>query len=106
MQPRHDGLSVEMVSQPSCPADLYRYLEQQNMTHKIEDTKTIVTVSTNISCQCKHCKFHVGPETFDESVSHYVKEHGYTLLHVGSQADRDAQDGHSISHTVAILGRA
>lgn len=75
------------------------------MTHSIDKTKDVVTVHTNFSGRCKHCDFNVGRDNFAESVSHYIKSHGYSLLHVGEESDQDPKDGHSISHTVAVLGR-
>jgi hypothetical protein len=38
----------------------------------------------------------------DAAINHML-DHGWSLLHVGSEWDRD-QQGKSISHTVAILG--
>lgn len=70
----------------------------------MEDAKGVVTVSTNIGQKCDECDYWVdGAEKFDEGVNHYIQEHGYKLLHVGSQTSH-ADDGlwHS---TVAVLGK-
>jgi hypothetical protein len=36
-------------------------------------------------------------------INHMIQEHGYTLLHIGSEADHD-NEGKTTHHTVAILG--
>ena len=70
----------------------------------MQDTKNVVTVSTNIGTTCSECDFLINPQEFDKSVNHYINEHGYTLLHVGTETDRDYKE--AICHsTVAVLGK-
>jgi len=59
----------------------------------------IVKISTHIGTGCEHCSHAVGNDNFTESVNHYIKEHGYKLLHVGSE------NGDNLTMTVAILGK-
>lgn len=68
-------------------------------------TKHVVHVSTDVSMGCAHCSFHVGgPHNFAESVNHYIVEHGYSVLHVGSEtiSGPKSEPWHT---TVAVLGK-
>lgn len=72
----------------------------------IEDTKHVVQVSSNISQSCQLCnRFFPVHETsiLESQINHYIEEHGYRLLHVGTETDR-GDDGlyHS---TVGVLGK-
>lgn len=72
----------------------------------IEKTKRVVQLSSNANAPCQHCDDSLGPfnsERLMRSINHYIEAHGYELLHVGSEHDRDG-DGTSIHHTVAVLG--
>lgn len=70
----------------------------------MQDTKTIVHVSTNISRGCPECGHGIGGDKFEDSVNHLIQQHGYKLLHVGAERDDD-QEGKTIHHTVAVLGK-
>ena len=67
----------------------------------------VVTVSTNVRHSCEHCEFRIGPSEHNDglkdSVNHYITKHGYRLLHVGTQTDRD-DEGNPWHLTVAVLG--
>jgi hypothetical protein len=41
---------------------------------------------------------------FDESVNHYLKEHGYKLLHVGQETSSDGE-GNLWQKTAAVIGK-
>lgn len=61
-------------------------------------------MSSNFGTGCKHCEAFIdGSNRFDDSVNHYLENHGYQLLHVGQQTIRD-DDGHPCHTTVAIVG--
>jgi hypothetical protein len=68
----------------------------------------VVKLSTNRGGRCDHCEFPMrsfaGVDNLAESINHYISEHGYRLLHVGTESDRDDEENpwHS---TVAVLGR-
>ena len=69
----------------------------------IDDVARVVHVSTNVSGRCDLCtKIVGGSGRFEESVNHYIAEHGYELLHVGQEAAE--ADGELWHHTVAVLG--
>jgi hypothetical protein len=71
----------------------------------MQDTKKIVHVRTNITRGCPECGgASIGGDDFEKSVNHLIQDHGYKLLHVGSERDDD-QEGKSIHHTVAVLGK-
>jgi hypothetical protein len=64
--------------------------------------KHVVHISTNIGTSCEHCNEHVGAERFPESINHYIQQHGYQLLHVGTES---AWGDDGVWHnTVAVLG--
>lgn len=69
------------------------------MNPKYEGITHIVHISTHISTGCEHCTHTIGGDNFTESVNHYIKQHGYKLLHVGSES------GNNLTMTVAILGK-
>lgn len=69
----------------------------------INSVQHVVYVSTNIGTGCEHCGTPIGLEDFAGSVNHYI-EHGYTLLHVGTETGHD-MDGKPWHSTVAVLGR-
>ncbi len=72
--------------------------------HPYAGVQHVVYVSTNISSGCQHCHQQIDGEEFAESVNHYIQQHGYRLLHVGSQTDRGDRD--ELWHfTVAVLGK-
>lgn len=62
----------------------------------------VIHVSTNITTGCKHCIHQIGGEQFAELINHYITEHGYELLHVGSETSHG--DGGLWHSTVAVLG--
>jgi hypothetical protein len=64
--------------------------------------RTVVTVSTVIEMGCPVCNHWMGGDRFDESVQHMI-EHGYVLLHVGSQTSEN-REGDLWHASVAILG--
>ena len=66
--------------------------------------KHVVYVSSNEGAACEHCSESVGLDRFAESINHYVEKHGYRILHVGTQTDRD-DEGLLWHHTVAVLGK-
>lgn len=70
----------------------------------MQETKNVVTVSTNIGTTCSECDFLIKSEEFDKNVNHYINEHGYTLLHVGTETGRD-YEGAIYHSTVAVLGK-
>ena len=70
----------------------------------IDDTKRVVSISSNITTGCGHCGKPVGgPDELSASINHYIEAHGYRLLHVGTETIH-GPDGQPWSTTVAILG--
>ena len=66
--------------------------------------KHVVQISTNIGTGCEHCNTQIGLEKFPESINHYVEQHGYKLLHVGTETSDDT-NGNPWHSTVALLGK-
>ena len=70
-----------------------------------EDIEHIVHISTNMESSCQICgERQTDPEYFEKLVNHYLEKHGYKLLHIGSEWERDAE-GKSCHHTVAVVGK-
>lgn len=67
-------------------------------------TQHVIHIDTNISKGCEHCHFSIGGDRFAESVNHYIEEHGYKLLHVGTETV-SAPNGAPWHTTVAIVGK-
>lgn len=63
----------------------------------------VVHISTNSSMPCEHCRER-GSYGFADSVNHYLQQHGYRLLHVGTEWSAD-MDGKSCHHTIAVVGK-
>ena len=66
--------------------------------------KRTTQLSTNIGRSCEHCGTMVGSNDdgdLSDSINHYISEHGYELLHVGTQTSRG--DEGLWHHTVAVL---
>ena len=50
----------------------------------MDDIKHIVKLSSDVHSQrCEECEYSYMSET--DAANHYVKEHGYRLLHVGQE---------------------
>ncbi len=64
----------------------------------------IIHISTGLSKGCEHCHFNIGgPGNLQESVNHYLHEHGYKLIHVGQETTGDeSSPWHT---TVAVVGK-
>ena len=73
-----------------------------------DGVNSIVKISTNLGETCKHCTFSIGAwsngDNFAASIEHYINEHGYKLLHVGSETDRD-DEGPPWQSTIAVVGK-
>ena len=67
----------------------------------------VVHVSTGVGTYCEHCGEPVGfldAAGLAHSVNHYIAQHGYALLHVGTETSRDDK-GKPWHNTIAVLGK-
>lgn len=64
-----------------------------------EGVKHVVRITTHDGTSCEHCNHPIGSDNFTESINHYIEQHGYKLLHVGSET------GANLTMTVAMLGK-
>jgi hypothetical protein len=69
-----------------------------------QSVRHVVHISTNHLKPCEHCEAMIGLENWAESVNHYVDQHGYTVLHVGTETTHD-QEGRPWHATVAVVGK-
>jgi hypothetical protein len=69
-----------------------------------KDIKHVVYISTNIGTGCEHCDAKIGIDNFAESINHYINDHGYKLLHVGTETSHD-MEGNPWHSSVAVLGK-
>ena len=74
----------------------------------LADIREVFEIHTNISpygcpvCSKTLSKIRTG-NCIDDAINH-VLQHGWRLLHVGAEWGED-EEGKSVSHTVAILGK-
>ncbi len=67
----------------------------------------VIGVSGNVIKQCPHCRGGFSfsdPPDVGERINHFLKQHGYKLLHVGQQTV-ESSNGDLWQTTVAILGK-
>jgi len=73
----------------------------------VENVRHTVEIADHISKGCEHCDYFggggLGDGSLSDAINHYITEHGYRLLHVGTQTNHD-QDGRPWHNTVAVLG--
>ena len=72
----------------------------------MQTTKRTTRVASNSSRGCEHCGAslgHGGGGSVSDDINHFIEEHGYRLLHVGTETSPDPE-GHPWHATVAILG--
>lgn len=70
-----------------------------------EGIQHVVFISTDVEQSCEHCTERVGGNRyFGESINHYIEQHGYKLLHVGSETTRD-DAGTPWHTTVSVVGK-
>jgi len=74
-------------------------MQEKNLYSKMTH---IVHAVTHMRKSCPHCRKIFND--FDEDVNHYIKEHGYKLLHVGTETQND-NEGRLWQSTAAVLGR-
>ena len=75
---------------------------------KLADIRETFEIHTNFSpVTCPVCGEDIRDrgEIIDGAINHVLAHSGWRLLHVGAEWAAD-RDGKSISHTVAILGKA
>ncbi len=64
----------------------------------------VVRVTSDVGIACKECGAPVnGTSDFAGAVNHYLEDHKYKLLHVGSEPGTD-YNGEACQVTVAIVG--
>ncbi len=68
-----------------------------------EGIKHVVHISTGTGTRCEHCDANFKHEEFADPINHYIEQHGYRLLHVGTETIDD-EDGNPWHTSVAVLG--
>lgn len=75
------------------------------MTNHYEGVQEVIQISTNISKGCKHCSEGIGGEdNLAHSINHFINNHEYKLLHVGTETTY-TDEGKLWYSTIAVLGR-
>jgi hypothetical protein len=70
-----------------------------------EGISHVVHLSTNTGKNCEHCnKGSFSIDDLGELINHYIDEHDYKLLHIGSEFGRDL-NGATVHYTAAIVGK-
>jgi len=65
--------------------------------------KHVVCIRTNLETNCEHCDMKFDYHQFTEAINHYIEQHGYKLLYIGSETQYIEKAIHSFS--VAFLGK-
>jgi hypothetical protein len=78
----------------------------------MKDVTETIQISSNITGGCEICRGtgKISPQEMSSTdvaprINHYIKAHGYRLLHVGTETHPNANDGSAWHSTVAVLGR-
>jgi hypothetical protein len=74
----------------------------QNLYDGIRHVVRVTTESSRASCE--HCHHEQGGLDFPASINHYIEQHGYRLLHVGTETTDD-KNGNPWHCTIAVLGK-
>ena len=64
--------------------------------------KEVMQITPETISQCEPCVYL--PHNFADAINHYISNHGYRLLHIGSNAGPD-KSGNMISDIIALLGK-
>jgi hypothetical protein len=70
----------------------------------MKETTHIIHISTDGGTRCKLCGPQADLVFFDKLINHYIEQHGYKLLHVGTETSREKMEGKLYHSTVAVLG--
>ena len=68
------------------------------------DIKHVVRICTNEPSRCEHCDFQIRSHSFAEAINHYISEHGYAVIHIGTESAMTNKD-EPYHTTVAMLGK-
>lgn len=69
--------------------------------YDISDVESVVRLSSSESVPCQCCDAFLDGD-LDEGINHYLQDHSYTLLHVGTETSHGPEGG--LWHdTIAIL---
>jgi len=80
-----------------------RRIFKMNTDNYYKDVTHVVSISTDIKINCEHCNTMVGGENFADSINHYIENHGYKILHIGTETSH--KDENLWHDTVALLGK-
>jgi hypothetical protein len=74
------------------------------VANEYESIKHVVHLANDLIRPCEECGKLERSEFLADRINHYIAEHGYVLLHIGTETTRD-QDGKPWFITVALLGK-
>ncbi|KTC95508.1 hypothetical protein [Legionella feeleii] len=75
-----------------------------NNFEKLSKINNTIKLSSNYSDGvCKDCSLSIR-NGLDEMMNHYLQQHGYVILHIGAESERDF-DHSLLTHTIVILGK-
>ena len=64
--------------------------------------KEVMQITTESITQCQPCLYL--PKNLADAINHYISNHGYRLLHIGSDSGTDSE-GNIVSNIIALLGK-
>ncbi len=64
----------------------------------------VLHINTEESTKCEPCDQTFNYDNFAGAMNHYMKNHGYRILHIGTETNLDGQ-GRIWNRTAAVLGK-
>jgi hypothetical protein len=52
--------------------------------------RNVAYINSSVLQKCEHCSEGIGLDRFSESINHYIQDHEYHLLHIGTETSQDA----------------
>jgi hypothetical protein len=74
------------------------------MAEELGNIGRVVHISTSTVARCHFCEKVIGgSDNFESSTEHYMTQHGFRILHIGTETSR-TPNGELWHSTVAVLG--
>lgn len=71
-----------------------------------EGIQHVVQIRSEVTSGCKVCQTAISLDDFDARINHYIEQHGYKILHIGTQTEKSYEfDGQLWHSVIAVLGK-
>jgi hypothetical protein len=75
------------------------------LASRYDEISHVMHITSGAGASCEHCDALFESTRFSQAVNHYIADHGYRVLHVGSESAAAGAAGEPIINTVAVLGK-